>query len=51
MSKFEAFAALHVPGTPLILFNVWDAGSAKVAAQAAPARSPPAVHRSPPRTA
>lgn len=34
MSKFETFAALHVPGTPLILFNVWDAGSAKVAAQA-----------------
>lgn len=34
MSKFEAFAALHLPGTPLILFNVWDAGSARVAAQA-----------------
>ncbi|WP_216352865.1 isocitrate lyase/phosphoenolpyruvate mutase family protein [Sphingomonas sp. LM7] len=31
MSKFETFAALHVPGKPLILFNVWDAGSAKVA--------------------
>ena len=34
MSKFESFAALHVPGTPVILFNVWDAGSAKVAAGA-----------------
>jgi 2-methylisocitrate lyase-like PEP mutase family enzyme len=34
MSKFEAFAALHLPGTPLVLFNVWDAGSARVAAQA-----------------
>ncbi|WBY06280.1 isocitrate lyase/phosphoenolpyruvate mutase family protein [Sphingomonas sp. 7/4-4] len=34
MSKFETFAALHVPGNPLILFNVWDAGSAKVAARA-----------------
>lgn len=26
--KFAAFAKLHVPGDPLILFNVWDAGSA-----------------------
>lgn len=34
MSKFESFAALHVPGTPLVLFNVWDAGSAKVAEKA-----------------
>jgi 2-methylisocitrate lyase-like PEP mutase family enzyme len=28
MSKFEDFARLHVPGEPLVLFNVWDAGSA-----------------------
>lgn len=34
MSKFESFAALHVPGKPLVLFNVWDAGSAKVAERA-----------------
>lgn len=27
--KAEQFRALHVPGKPLILFNVWDAGSAK----------------------
>jgi 2-methylisocitrate lyase-like PEP mutase family enzyme len=33
-SKFEAFAALHVPGDPLILYNAWDAGSAKVIAEA-----------------
>ena len=26
--KFEAFAALHVPGDPLVLYNVWDVGSA-----------------------
>jgi len=32
--RFEGFAALHVPGDPLVLFNVWDAGSAKVAAGA-----------------
>lgn len=25
----KAFAALHVKGNPLVLFNVWDAGSAK----------------------
>ena len=33
-SAFEAFAALHVPGTPLILFNAWDAGSARAIAAA-----------------
>ena len=27
-SKFETFAALHVPGDPLILYNIWDVGSA-----------------------
>ena len=38
MSLFDDFAALHCPGEPLILFNVWDAGSAKaVAAAGAPA--------------
>lgn len=36
--KAEQFLALHVPGKPLILFNIWDAGSAKaVAAAGAPA--------------
>jgi 2-methylisocitrate lyase-like PEP mutase family enzyme len=33
-SKTEAFAALHQPGTPLILFNIWDAGSAVAVAKA-----------------
>ena len=28
MSKFEDFASLHVAGDPLVLFNIWDAGSA-----------------------
>ena len=32
--KFEKFAALHVAGDPVILFNVWDAGSAMVAEKA-----------------
>src|SRR5919197_5135911 len=37
-AKAEAFRSLHVAGTPLVLFNIWDAGSAKaVAAAGAPA--------------
>jgi 2-methylisocitrate lyase-like PEP mutase family enzyme len=27
-SKYEIFAALHVPGDPVILYNIWDVGSA-----------------------
>ena len=27
-SKFETFAALHVPGDPVILYTLWDVGSA-----------------------
>ncbi len=30
----EHFASLHVPGKPLILYNIWDAGSAKAVAAA-----------------
>ena len=26
--KFDRFAALHVPGDPLVLYNIWDVGSA-----------------------
>ena len=33
-SKFEIFAALHVPGDPLILYNIWDVGSARAVAEA-----------------
>jgi len=32
--KFRAFAALHVPGDPVILYNAWDVGSAKAVAGA-----------------
>ena len=28
MSKFNTFAALHVPGDPVVLYNIWDVGSA-----------------------
>lgn len=35
---YRSFAALHVPGKPIILFNVWDAGSAR-AVSAAGARA------------
>lgn len=31
---FQRFAALHVPGDPLVLFNAWDAGSAQAVAKA-----------------
>jgi 2-methylisocitrate lyase-like PEP mutase family enzyme len=27
-NNFETFAALHVPGDPIILYNIWDVGSA-----------------------
>jgi 2-methylisocitrate lyase-like PEP mutase family enzyme len=30
--KAEAFRSLHVSGKPLVLFNIWDAGSAKAVA-------------------
>ena len=33
-NKAEAFRALHVRGRPLVLFNVWDPGSAKAVAAA-----------------
>ncbi len=32
--KIAAFRALHIPGDPLILVNIWDAGSAKAVATA-----------------
>lgn len=34
LDKARAFAALHVAGNPVILFNVWDAGSARAVARA-----------------
>lgn len=30
----ETFRRLHVPGDPLLLFNIWDAGSARAVAEA-----------------
>ena len=32
--KFRIFAALHVKGDPVILYNAWDAGSARAVAHA-----------------
>jgi len=32
VTKAQAFKALHIQGSPIILFNVWDAGSAKAVA-------------------
>jgi 2-methylisocitrate lyase-like PEP mutase family enzyme len=34
MSKFETFRALHVPGDPVVLYNIWDVGSAHAVAKA-----------------
>jgi methylisocitrate lyase len=31
-AKAEAFRSLHASGVPLVLFNIWDAGTAKVIA-------------------
>lgn len=33
-NKAETFCSLHVKGTPLVLYNIWDAGSAKAVAEA-----------------
>jgi 2-methylisocitrate lyase-like PEP mutase family enzyme len=30
-AKFDTFAALHIAGDPIVLFNVWNAGSAQAA--------------------
>jgi 2-methylisocitrate lyase-like PEP mutase family enzyme len=32
--KAERFRGLHIPGKPLVLFNIWDAGSASAVASA-----------------
>ncbi|GAA4752246.1 isocitrate lyase/phosphoenolpyruvate mutase family protein [Sphingomonas daechungensis] len=32
--KFERFLALHVPGDPVILYNIWDVGSAHAVEEA-----------------
>jgi 2-methylisocitrate lyase-like PEP mutase family enzyme len=32
--KAEQFRGLHIPGKPLVLFNIWDAGSARAVARA-----------------
>ena len=33
-NKAAMFRALHVKGDPLVLFNIWDAGSARIVAEA-----------------
>ena len=32
--RFQQFAALHVPGDPVVLYNVWDVGSAQAVVRA-----------------
>ena len=33
-SRADQFRRLHIPGDPLVLFNAWDAGSARAVADA-----------------
>jgi len=33
-SKFETFRALHIPGDPVVLYNIWDVGSAHAVVKA-----------------
>jgi len=33
-AKFDAFAGLHSPGNPVVLYNIWDAGTARALADA-----------------
>lgn len=33
-TKFADFAALHIPGEPVVLYNIWDTGSAQAVAGA-----------------
>ncbi len=33
-NQVKAFGDLHVPGDPLVLYNIWDAGSAKAVSEA-----------------
>lgn len=34
VSRFETFRALHVPGDPVVLYNIWDVGSAHAVVRA-----------------
>jgi 2-methylisocitrate lyase-like PEP mutase family enzyme len=33
LEKIDAFRRLHSPGNPIVLYNIWDAGSAQVVAK------------------
>ena len=33
-NSFQQFAAMHVPGDPVVLYNIWDSGSARAVAAA-----------------
>ena len=33
VEKIQSFRKLHVPGKPIILYNIWDAGSAQAVAK------------------
>ena len=49
--KTEQFRALHIPGKPFVLFNIWDVGSAKAVAASRAKAIATAAGRSPMQTA
>ena len=51
MSKFTDFAKLHVPGDPVVLYNIWDVGSALAVVKAGAKALATGATRSPTRTA
>lgn len=49
--KAKAFAALHRKGDPVVLYNIWDAGSAKAVAESGAKALATEAGRLPPRKA
>ena len=49
--KAEQFRALHIPGEPFVLFNIWDVGSAKAVAASGAKAIATVAGRSPMQTA
>jgi len=43
-TKFETFASLHVPGNPVVLYNIWDVASALAVVKAGAKALAPGSH-------
>ena len=46
LEKIDAFRRLHIPGNPIVLYNIWDAGSAQAVANQEHKQSQPVAGRS-----